>query len=62
MQTDFYHSSLFILLKAEADEINRLKWLESEKAKRDIGRNLAIHLWVKLHRTPWMAKQKKGSN
>jgi hypothetical protein len=36
----------------ERDEILRLKWIESEKAGRDIGYERAIQLWLK-HRPGW---------
>jgi hypothetical protein len=37
----------------EQDEILRLKWLESEKAGRDIGLEYARAIWVANHRTLW---------
>jgi hypothetical protein len=36
----------------ERDEILRLKWIESQKAGRDIGYERAIQLWLK-HRPEW---------
>ena len=38
----------------ERDEILTLKWIESEKAARDIGYERAIRLWLK-HRPGWRA-------
>ena len=38
----------------ERDEILRLKWIESQKAGRDIGFKQAIQLWLK-HRPGWRA-------
>jgi hypothetical protein len=37
-------------------EINKLKWIESEKTGRDIGINQAIIIWVKNHRKDWWGK------
>ena len=37
----------------EQDEILRLKWLESEKAGRDIGLEHARAIWITNHRTLW---------
>jgi len=38
---------------AEQDEILRLKWLESEKAGRDIGLEHARAIWITNHRSLW---------
>ena len=38
----------------ERDQILTLKWIESEKAGRDIGYERAIQLWLK-HRPGWQA-------
>jgi len=61
MQT-FYNSKLFRQLSAESKEIDRLKWIESEKVNRDIGRVKAIMLWTNNHKQAWLDNQKKGSN
>lgn len=37
----------------EQDEILRLKWLESEKAGRDIGLEHARAIWIANHRSLW---------
>ena len=37
----------------EQEEILRLKWLESEKAGRDIGMAHARAIWLTFHRTLW---------
>ena len=34
-------------------EINNYKWIESEKAGRDIGFERALLDWMLNHRTPW---------
>jgi hypothetical protein len=38
---------------AEREEILRHKWIESEKAGRDIGFERALLDWVMWHRTTW---------
>ncbi len=46
---------------AERDEILRHKWLESEKAGRDIGFEQALVDWVRHHREEWRrAREAKG--
>lgn len=40
----------------ERQQILDLKWIESEKAKRDIGYREAIQIWMK-HRSGWLAAQ-----
>lgn len=46
-------SSLYKAFQAEQDEILRHKWLESEKAGRDIGFENALTDWIVRHRTGW---------
>lgn len=53
-----YNSTLFKLLSAEAEEINKLKWLESERENKDIGKDRAIHMWCRYHKTQWYLKHK----
>ena len=36
------------------DEINRHRWLESEKAGKDIGFDIAATDWLKRFSTAWM--------
>lgn len=51
---DFQNSSYYQFLKQEQQEIDKLKWIESEKAGRDIGKHKAVFLWNKNHRREWM--------
>jgi CheY-like chemotaxis protein len=41
-------------MAAEREEILRHKWLESEKAKRDIGFQKALMHWMSAHHRPWL--------
>ena len=56
MKEDFSDSTFFQLLTSEQVEIDKLKWVESEKSNRDIGKNYAIVLWVRYYRQGWIEK------
>jgi hypothetical protein len=47
------NSSLYREFQAERDEILRHKWIESEKAGRDIGFDRALTDWIVKHRSKW---------
>jgi hypothetical protein len=47
------HSLFFQTYTAEREEILRHKWLESEKAGRDIGFEHALIDWILYHRSAW---------
>ena len=47
------NSSLYKEFQAELHEILRHKWLESEKAGRDIGFEQALTDWIIKHRSKW---------
>ena len=53
MGKGFYNSKMYRFLELENQEINKLKWIESEKAGRDIGKHKAVFLWVKYYRNDW---------
>lgn len=56
-------SSFFRELVAEREEIMRHKWIESEKAGRDIGFNQALVNWLVHHRANWRtARQQSADN
>ena len=46
-------SALYKEFLAEREEILRHKWLESEKAKQDIGFERALLDWIVKHRAAW---------
>ncbi len=50
MKKDFSDSTLFKKLSSDVEEIKKLKWIESEKANKDIGYNRALLLWIRYHK------------
>jgi hypothetical protein len=55
---DFYKSSEYYkLLLKEREEIDKLKWIESEKVGYDIGFPIALSIWIKKHRHIWLDEQ-----
>ena len=55
------NSSLYREFQAERDEILRHKWLESEKAGRDIGFEQALTDWIIKHRANWRKTRQSGN-
>ena len=56
------NSSLYREFQAEREEILKHKWIESEKAGRDIGFERALTDWIIKHRSKWRkARQAAGS-
>jgi len=53
-------STLYREFLAERHEILRHKWLESEKAGRDIGFDAALVSWVVHHRAQWRRERRHG--
>lgn len=51
-------SSLYAEFLAEKEEVLRHKWIESEKAGRDIGFERALLDWIRNHRTAWRAQRR----
>jgi hypothetical protein len=47
------NSSLYREFQAEREEILRHKWIESEKAGKDIGFESALTDWIMRHRSKW---------
>lgn len=57
------NSSLYREFQAEREEILRHKWIESEKAGRDIGFEQALTDWIIKHRSTWRKnRQASASN
>jgi len=42
------------------EEINKFKWIQSERAGHDIGFDAAAKEWIKKHGAEWLKSQKKG--
>lgn len=55
-------SSLYQEFLAERDEILRHKWIESEKAGRDIGFERALLDWIRKHRQNWRSARVPGKS
>ena len=54
------NSSLYKEFQAEREEILRHKWIESEKAGRDIGFERALTDWIIKHRSKWRKARQSG--
>lgn len=52
-------SSLYQEFLAEREEILRHKWIESEKAGRDIGFERALLDWIRRHRDGWRSARRE---
>lgn len=55
------NSSLYREFQAEREEILRHKWIESEKAGRDIGFEQALTDWIIKHRSNWRRNRQMSS-
>ena len=44
-------------LQSEIDEVNKHKWIASEKAQRDVGWEWALMNWIIYHRANWARNQ-----
>lgn len=51
-------SSLYAEFLAERQEILRHKWIESEKAGKDIGFERALLDWTRHHRADWRSRRR----
>ena len=55
------NTTLYREFLAEREEILRHKWLESEKAGRDVGFDSALMDWITHHRSGWRrTRQQRG--
>ena len=55
------NSSLYREFQAEREEILKHKWIESEKAGRDIGFERALTDWIIKHRSKWRKSRQAAS-
>ena len=55
------NSSLYREFQAEREEILKHKWIESEKAGRDIGFEHALTDWIMKHRSKWRKSRQSSS-
>ncbi len=55
------NSSLYREFQAEREEILKHKWIESEKAGRDIGFEQALTDWIIKHRANWRKTRQTNS-
>ena len=53
------NSVLYKEFLAEREEILRHKWIESEKAGKDIGFEKALLDWIVKHRSSWRERRMK---
>ena len=54
-------SSLYREFQAEREEILKHKWIESEKAGRDIGFEQALTDWIIKHRANWRKTRQQAA-
>src|ERR1019366_8548387 len=55
------NSTLYREFQAEREEILKHKWIESEKAGRDIGFERALTDWIIKHRSKWRKSRQAAS-
>ena len=55
------NSSLYREFLAEREEILKHKWVESEKAGRDIGFERALTDWIVKHRSKWRKERQTAA-
>jgi hypothetical protein len=55
------NSSLYREFQAEREEILKHKWIESEKAGRDIGFEQALTDWIIKHRASWRKNRQQAA-
>jgi hypothetical protein len=55
------NSSLYREFQAEREEILKHKWIESEKAGRDIGFEQALTDWIIKHRSSWRKNRQNAA-
>ena len=56
------NSTLYREFQAEREEILRHKWIESEKAGRDVGFEQALTDWIINHRASWRRARQSSAH
>lgn len=59
---NFRGTPLYNDFRRERNEIFRHKWLESEKAGKDIGFEEALMSWIVQHRNNWVSSGREMSS
>jgi hypothetical protein len=52
-------STVYQYYQKELNEVLKHKWIESEKAGRDVGFEFALMSWIRIHREDWRESLKK---
>jgi hypothetical protein len=52
-------STVYKYYQRELKEILKHKWIESEKAGKDVGFSFALTDWIRYHRKAWRESIKK---
>jgi|TARA_E500000318_G_C3391170_1_gene146036 hypothetical protein len=52
-------STVYQYYKSELEQIQKHKWIESEKAGKDVGFSFALTDWIRYHRKAWRKSIKK---
>ena len=60
-KTDFSTSTLYQCFLEEREEILKHKWIESEKAGKDIGFERALLDWIRNYRDAWKENKEKST-
>ncbi len=55
-------SSLYQEFLAEREEILKHKWIESEKAGKDVGFEKALLDWIRNHRDEWKTYRRQENH
>ena len=55
-------STVYQYYKSELEQIQKHKWIESEKAGKDVGFSFALTDWIRYHRKAWRESIKKTSS
>ena len=56
-EVEIKRTRLYQDYQCQIDEVNRHKWIESEKAGHDVGWEWALIDWIIRHRATWIRNQ-----